>query len=134
MLFRLLYLFNGSRYRTRTARIRGRKMRLYLADTMLRKTIGLMYWNGLKENEGMLFTFRNDARHAFWMMNMRFPIDMVWLDSSMRIVHIVGSAKPCRSIFNCRSYAPTRDSRHVLELRAGFAKGRGMRIGERLIL
>ncbi|MDE1852020.1 MAG: DUF192 domain-containing protein [Candidatus Micrarchaeota archaeon] len=132
MIFRLLYLLNGRRYRTRTAKIKGRRIKLYLADTPLRKTIGLMYWERLRKDEGMLFTFGNDARHAFWMMGMNFPIDMVWLDNSKRITYIVSSARPCKSVFNCPSYAPEKDSRYVLELAAGSARRLRLTIGERI--
>ncbi|MDE1823068.1 MAG: DUF192 domain-containing protein [Candidatus Micrarchaeota archaeon] len=132
MFFKLLYLLNGKRYRTKNARIRGKPVRLYLADTALRKTIGLMYWDRLKSSEGMLFIFGKDRKHEFWMLNMRFPIDIIWLDSSRRIAHIVNGARPCASILNCAPYVPQKDSRYVLELVSGFARKSGMKIGDRL--
>jgi hypothetical protein len=43
---------------------------------------GLAVKNQLKENEAMLFIFEESAKHSFWMKDMKFPIDIIWLDSN----------------------------------------------------
>ena len=49
---------------------------------------GLAVKNQLKENEAMLFIFEESAKHSFWMKDMKFPIDIIWLDSASKVVHI----------------------------------------------
>ena len=49
---------------------------------------GLAVKNQLKENEAMLFVFDDPAEHSFWMKDMKFPIDIIWLDSDGKVVHI----------------------------------------------
>ena len=49
---------------------------------------GLAVKNQLKENEAMLFVFEKPGKHSFWMKDMKFPIDIIWLDSTGKIVHI----------------------------------------------
>src|SRR5208283_1246685 len=49
---------------------------------------GLMYREGLQKDKGMIFVFAYDDNHSFWMKNMSFNLDMVWISSDGRIVFI----------------------------------------------
>lgn len=123
-----------SKYSVRTATIKGRRFRLYIADGFFKKMNGLMGWNELGSNEGMLFIFKENSRPGIWMLNMKFPIDIIWLDRSMRIVHIVENARPCRSIFDCPTYRPGRNSKYVVELRSGSVKALRLRRGVEVLM
>ncbi len=69
-------------------------------------------------NRGMLFEFDKPGNLAFWMKDMRFNIDIVWLDSSWRVVSVKPNISP-------RTYPQTftssRPAQYVLELAAGQA-------------
>ncbi len=82
----------------------------------------------------MLFTPDREARHGIWMLNMKFPIDILWLDGSGKVVDIAQNAKPCKSIFSCPTYRPKSDARYVLELPSGNAKRFGLREGAKVDL
>ena len=69
---------------------------------------GLAVKNQLKENEAMLFIFKESAKHSFWMKDMKFPINIIWLDSDGKVVHIEQNLQPCISVFICTSYTPNR--------------------------
>jgi CheY-like chemotaxis protein len=56
---------------------------------------------------------------------MRFPIDVVFLDAYMRVIKIVETLPAWRSV-------AARHSRAVLELAAGEAARRGVKLGDRL--
>ena len=56
---------------------------------------GLAVKNKLKENESMLFVFDKLENHSFWMKDMKFPIDIIWLDSTGKVVHIEENLEPC---------------------------------------
>jgi uncharacterized membrane protein (UPF0127 family) len=83
---------------------------------------GLAVKNQLKENEAMLFVFEDSAQHSFWMKDIKFPIDIIWLDSDGRVVHIEQNLQPCVSVFICPTYTPNTDSQYILETVAGFTQ------------
>lgn len=48
----------------------------------------------LPENDGAFFVFDTAANHGFWMMNVKIPLDIIFLDSNDRVVYIYANAKP----------------------------------------
>lgn len=95
---------------------------------------GLMFRAHLPPDRGMLFVGDRASPRSFWMYQCLIPLDMLWLDGAHRIVEIVRSAPPCRESDprNCPSYGGTVNSVYVLELAAGQADARGLRLGDRL--
>jgi uncharacterized membrane protein (UPF0127 family) len=83
---------------------------------------GLSVKDSLAENEAMLFVFDNEAEYTFWMKNMKFPIDIIWIDADKTVVHIEHNLQPCSSNLLCPTYKPIEDSLYVLETVAGFAE------------
>ncbi len=120
-------------YETINAKFKNRILRLEVADTFRKLSVGLMKHESLGKNRGMLFVFGHDGRPGIWMLHMKFSIDIIWLDSEKRIVHIVRDAKPCRSIFSCRTQRPPKDARYVIELNSGVARELGLKLGDKLI-
>src|SRR5215210_3503652 len=98
-----------------------------IADELMSK--GLAVKNQLKENEVMLFVFQQSARHSFWMKDMKFPIDIIWLDSDGKVVYIKESMQPCISTIICILYTPNTDSQYVLETVAGFTQRHNVSVG-----
>jgi uncharacterized membrane protein (UPF0127 family) len=129
----MLYSFLSSRPYNRTVvRYKGKRIKSEVADTFAKQMVGLMYRTGIGKDEGMLFPLKFKGRNtaAVIMLNMRFGIDIVWMDDKHRIVDIAKNAKPS-SIFG-RSYVPKKEANYVLELKAGTAERLGIRMGERL--
>jgi len=93
---------------------------------------GLAIKNSLKENEGMLFFLGEPRKASFWMKDMKFPIDIIWLNESFSIVHIEHELQPCESFFSCKSYKPNSEALYVFETIAGFANKHDLKIGDRL--
>lgn len=127
-LFRLLG--RGLKYKVRRATCKGRTFDLEIADTQRKLTIGLMNKEKMSKRSGMLFIFPNEARHKFWMLNMKFAIDILWLDGRKRVVHVARDAKPCGSIFTCKGIEPPHDARYVVELKSGVAREAGISVGD----
>jgi uncharacterized membrane protein (UPF0127 family) len=92
---------------------------------------GLMFRDRLRPASGMLFFFPEDGEYPFWMKNTHIPLDMIWIDSGRRIVHITPDVPPCK-IENCPSYPPHAIARYVLEVDAGVAKQHGLKNGDLL--
>jgi hypothetical protein len=94
-----------------------------LADRPLPRMRGLMGRSGLPAGEGLLLRPAPSIHTAF----MRFPIDALFLDRSLRVLSIVECLQPWRT-------ASKRSARAVLELPAGESARRGVSVGDRLEL
>jgi hypothetical protein len=68
------------RYLKSNVTINGFKLTADLALTNEQIEKGLSVKDKLKENEAMLFVFEESAKRSFWMKDMKFPIDIIWLD------------------------------------------------------
>jgi uncharacterized protein len=95
--------------------------RCLLADTPWLRLRGLLRRPEPAEGEGILIR----PCSSIHMMFMRYPVDAVFLDRELAIVGVVGSLRPWR-------FAARRGAHQVLELRAGEAARRGLRLGDRL--
>jgi hypothetical protein len=114
----------------------GRKqiaLKAEVADSWIKKTIGLMGRKGLGEREGMLFVFGREGRLKFWMRNMLMPLDMIFISGDWRVADFVENAEPCGKLL-CRSYKPEVPARYALEVRAGFVKKYGIGKGDRVVV
>ncbi|MDE2027524.1 MAG: DUF192 domain-containing protein [Candidatus Omnitrophica bacterium] len=93
---------------------------------------GLMYRTGLAPKAGMLFIFASEGRQSFWMQNMRFNLDILWIDSRRRIVYIGRGIPACRTD-SCPVYTPDEPARYVLEVNSGFSDAHHWKEGDKLI-
>jgi uncharacterized protein len=134
MLMRALYRLLRPKYGTGSVRLGGRTIKVHLADSFAAMMFGLMYWERLEKGRGMLFTLGRESRISagIWMLNVKFPIDIVWMDSSGSVVDVKEKAKPCTSFFRCKTHVPRSKAKYVLELNAGSARKLGIRIGNRI--
>ena len=92
---------------------------------------GLMFRKTLNEDQGMLFVFVSEGLYSFWMKNMNFAIDILWLDRHKRIIHLEREVPPCEKE-PCPSYAPRVPAKYVLELKAGSIEKRKLKLYDRI--
>jgi len=99
-----------------------------IADDSAKIQRGLMFREMLPENRGMLFIFDEERKYQFWMMNMKFNIDMIWLDANGKVVHIVEDAEPCIDAAHTSqcTFSPDEPARYVLEVNSGFVQRYGI--------
>lgn len=90
---------------------------------------GLSGREQLGKDEGMWFVFDHPARYGFWMKDMNFPIDIIWLDDRYRVVHIEANVSPNTYP---KSFTPDEESLYVLEVAAGRAEVAGITEGATL--
>jgi uncharacterized membrane protein (UPF0127 family) len=89
---------------------------------------GLMFRDRLREATGMLFFQPQMGEYPFWMKNTLIPLDMIWIDDQMRIVHIKTDVPPCKAD-PCPSYPPGVPAKYVLEVAAGVSKQHQLAVG-----
>ena len=112
--------------------INGFKLIADLAVTQDQQIKGLAIRNDINESEGMLFVFQHPSRQSFWMKDMKFPIDIIWLNANRSVVYIVSNLKPCPVRGYCPGYLPDRNSLYVLETSAGFSQRHNVRVGTQI--
>jgi uncharacterized membrane protein (UPF0127 family) len=110
-----------------TVEIGNASVKAEIADTVDKQMKGLMSRDDLKENEGMLFIFNDYDYHAIWMMNMKFPIDIIWIKDG-KVVDLYRDAQPCG--LSCPTYFPKVTDNYILEVKSGFAERHNIGIGD----
>ncbi|MBI5003750.1 DUF192 domain-containing protein [Candidatus Kaiserbacteria bacterium] len=103
---------------THVVRIAGRNISVEAVDTPEGRQQGLSGRPDLAPDAGMLFIFEKDDYHAFWMKDMRFSIDIVWISADGQVVSIASNVSPKTYP---HSFQPKAPARYVLELPAGFS-------------
>lgn len=92
---------------------------------------GMMYRDSLDRGRGMLFIHRTPGLNAYWMYNVKIPLDIVWMDSNRRIVEISPDTPPCKTKASlCATYGGHEPSQYVLELGGGEAHRYGLSLGQ----
>ena len=113
-----------------TLEINGTKITPEIAKTPAEVTKGLSERKSLDEQSGMLFYLWGRRNATFWMKDMKFPIDIIWIDKGT-IVYIIENA-PIPTQNNIPAYTPDKLATHVLEVNAGFVSEHNIKIGDRL--
>jgi YVTN family beta-propeller protein len=93
---------------------------------------GLMFRIHLPWNAGMLFPYSDEEPRTFWMKNTLIPLDMIFIDSSSKIVEIKENVPPCEQE-ECPTYPSVEPAQYVLEVNAGFVQEKGVKVGDRLV-
>jgi uncharacterized membrane protein (UPF0127 family) len=99
-----------------------------IADTPASREYGLMFRKHLDEDAGMIFVFKAPQHLEFWMKNTIIPLDMIFADSSGKIVGVVRKAEP----FSETIESVDGDSQYVLEVNGGFCERHGIKPGDML--
>lgn len=87
---------------------------------------GLSARDCLDENRAMLFSYDNPGNYCFWMKDMSFAIDMIWLDADKKVVTIKSDAK---NADYPETYCPEKPAQYVIEVNAGVAQNHSWQIG-----
>ena len=101
-----------------------------LARTPQEWAKGLMFRKSLGNNKGMLFIFKDEDKHSFWMKNTLIPLDMLWIDKRGEVVFIKKMALPCLEE-ECPSIHPDKEAKYVLEVNGGIVDDIGLEIGDK---
>lgn len=99
-----------------------------VVDTVPARTKGLSGRKCIPNKQGMLFSFDEAGKQGFWMQDMHFPIDIVWMDSELKVVTVEYGVLP--STYP-KIYFPTENARYVLEVKAGEASQHSVGVGMR---
>lgn len=134
MALLFLYLrFLGNRPTQYTMRVGGTTVQLEIADTIGKQRQGLSGRASLPKNQGMYFPMGEPSRYVFWMKEMQFPLDIIWIrdgrivDISENVPYPVGDHAPV-------SIQPKEPASGILEVNADFTETHGTKIGDTVTL
>jgi len=102
-----------------------------VVDTTQERTKGLSGRESLSADEGMLFVFEKSDIYPFWMKDMNFPIDIIWINEDLKVVYIKENATP--GSFP-KIFTPDNSALYVLEVSAGITTDKKIKIGDDVIL
>jgi hypothetical protein len=102
-----------------------------VARTSEERAQGLSGIESLPDNEGLLFVFDSPGKYSFWMKDMNFPIDIVWIDEGMKVVHIENNISPDTYPTN---FISSRDASYVLEVNSGVVERAGVSVGDSVVI
>ena len=111
-----------------TVCIKDACIQVEVVSTFAEREKGLMFRESLAVDRGMLFIFEQEGIYSFWMKNMRFPLDIIWLDLNKKIVDIKENIPPCSE--SCEILNPENKAKYVLEVNAGFTRRNKIKAGE----
>jgi uncharacterized protein len=112
---------------------RGTVIYAELADTPVKRAQGLMFRQALPADRGMLFTFGDTQAWSFWMKNTKVSLDIIWLDTKKKIVHIERNVPVCtKTDDSCPQYRPNDGAMFVLEVNGGRADALDLQQGKKL--
>lgn len=107
----------------------SRTIKATLANTDQLRIEGLLGWSKIDDDSGMLLEFLVDGSYSIHMQGMKFPIDVIWIDSSDTIRLIYENIAPNSGT----TYPSMFPSRYCLEVKAGFCKRYNVRSGQKVV-
>jgi uncharacterized membrane protein (UPF0127 family) len=112
------------------AEINGHVFSLYLAETPEEQSVGLAKYKKIDTNQGMLFLFNKSDYYSFWMKNMQFPIDIIFVNGN-KVVDIFQNV-PVSLNGELPIYTTKTKADKVLEINASLAKKYDIKIGSEI--
>jgi uncharacterized protein len=116
----------NDRNQIQTIRIGDTSIQVEVVDTPETREKGLSGREALPEGTGMLFIFDRPTQYGFWMKDMKFAIDIVWIDEKS---HVIGIEKEVLPNTFPQIFYPDQAVKYVLELPAGSANRYHIDIG-----
>ncbi len=114
-------------YATSSIAIAGTTVTVDLAITPEQHTLGLSGRKSLQKHEGMLFVFDIPADYGFWMKDMLFPIDIIWISQEKKVIYIEKNVSPNTYP---KSFSPGSLAKYVFEVQAGFSDAYALKVGD----
>jgi len=96
------------------------------------KKTGLLKYDSLPLDQGMLFIFDKSDIYTFWMKGMKFAIDIIWIDQDNKVVDIARNVppEPGKNDVQLKQYKPNAAAKYVLEVNAGLSDLNNIQIGD----
>lgn len=128
LVFIILITFFATIYLTKNNKlyqleVNGKNINVEIADETSELIQGLSGRQELAKNNGLLFIFSSSDYWGIWMKDMKFPIDIVWIDNNGRVVDLKENVSPDSYP---EVFKPIEKAKYVLEFNSGLVKELGI--------
>lgn len=106
------------------------KVRVEVVDEREEQIQGLSGRESLCPDCGMLFVFERAERRNFWMKDMRFALDMIFIRKGEVVEIVADISAPSSAVIPQVQSREEADT--VLEVNAGFAKSAKIKVGDKV--
>jgi uncharacterized membrane protein (UPF0127 family) len=125
-----IYETTCGKYQDGEVDVDSKKITVDIADDTCKADLGLSGRISLGEDNGMIFTFDKVGNYGFWMKDMNFPLDIIWIDNNFKIV---GIEKDLATSTYPKSFGEKYYAQYVLEISAGYADKNDIKVGNKII-
>lgn len=115
-----------------TIKVKDQEIQVEIAQTLEQQQQGLSGRESIESDRGMLFVYNEPANYKFWMKDMKFEIDIIWIDKG-KVVGITDNVpvpSPNTPLNKLPSYASPQPVTAVLEVQAGFTATHNIMVGD----
>lgn len=102
-----------------------------VVDTEASRHLGLSGRTKLKDGKGMLFVFEESGKYGFWMKDMSFALDLIWIDEEGVVVSVERNVTP--ETYPA-AFINTIPALYVLEVPAGESETLGIFLGTKVLI
>lgn len=110
--------------------IAGKTIKVEVADNPQSRWTGLSYRTSLDKNSGMIFRFEESQKRTFWMKDMNFDLDIIWINNN-EVVKIDKNLPPGGIIPDVK-YSSVLPVNYVLEVNGGFCDKKKIKVGDKV--
>lgn len=121
---------------TKLMKIGEKTINVEIAATPDEQEKGLSGRDSLGADNGMLFVMKKDSMPTFWMKNMRFNLDIIWINGHEVVDTAENIPAPKEGTLDkdFPRYKSRKPIDYVLEVKEGFIKENGIKIGDKVEL
>jgi len=124
--FFIFYHNTGSEFIT--IEINGIKIKAEVPENYSQGLSGRKF---LPEQEGMIFIFEEPDYYSFWMKDMNFPLDFIWIKDN-KIMEVTEKVRPI-DYQPPKTLKPNKKSNIVLEVNSGFIEKNNIEVGDKVV-
>lgn len=126
---------NSENIKVVDAKIGGKVFKLEVADNNQLRSKGLSGRQTMAKNKGMIFKFEQKGIYNFWMKDMNFPLDFIWLDNNIIVDLSKNIPNPSdNQPENIRTIIPEAAVNSVIEVNAGIIDELKLNKGDTILL
>ena len=118
-------------YLSANASIGGHKLAVQIAQSPDAQSQGLSGRDLLGTDDAMYFKFSQTGKYGFWMKDMKFPLDFIWVRDS-KVVEITPKVEPEPGVpeASLHIYPPQELVDGIFEVNAGWVAQNQIKVGD----
>ncbi len=116
-------------YDEKQIQLKNETLNVFISDNDCKRELGLGAVDSLNSNEGMFFVFPNSGNYGFWMKDMKFSIDIIWIDENFSII---GIEKNVAASTYPEIFGDKLVSKYVLEVSSGYSNANSIEVGDKI--